>query len=295
MDSTGFHLVVKNFTNLIPEEGAVVRDIKDQYPYSQLLQLLYARAAKDLNYEDQDHALHEAAVYATDRTVLKSIMTASRKDRISQIPLFVKRVEQPVIIEARAERKYAVRHMEEEEILPPDFTDTLIKTVGIPPPAENTLTGDALREDLIQELKKLQRLKHDFEVSVDEFEKSTHPNGTTNLRVLKDPVSDPLLEEIRANKKKLNADTPKQKEQNEIIDQFIKTQPVIPKAKPTAPAQDLSEDSAMFSDNIVSETLVDILLKQGKKDKAIEVLKKLIWKFPQKKSYFAAQIENLKN
>ena len=50
----------------------------------------------------------------------------------------------------------------------------------------------------------------------------------------------------------------------------------------------------MFGDNIVSETLVEILLKQGKKDKAIEVLKKLIWKFPQKKAYFAAQIEDLK-
>jgi len=44
----------------------------------------------------------------------------------------------------------------------------------------------------------------------------------------------------------------------------------------------------------VSETLVDILIQQGKKDKAIEVLKKLIWKFPQKKTYFAAQIEELK-
>jgi hypothetical protein len=36
------------------------------------------------------------------------------------------------------------------------------------------------------------------------------------------------------------------------------------------------------------------LLSQGKKDKAVEVLRKLIWKFPQKKSYFAAQIEELK-
>jgi hypothetical protein len=39
---------------------------------------------------------------------------------------------------------------------------------------------------------------------------------------------------------------------------------------------------------------VEILLRQGKKDKAIEVLKKLIWKFPQKKAIFAAQIDELK-
>ena len=51
--------------------------------------------------------------------------------------------------------------------------------------------------------------------------------------------------------------------------------------------------SGEFGDNIVSETLVEILVKQGKKDRAIEVLKKLIWKYPQKKAYFASQIQKL--
>ncbi|MEJ0057472.1 MAG: hypothetical protein WDN75_18565 [Bacteroidota bacterium] len=159
------------------------------------------------------------------------------------------------------------------------------------------LTGDALRDDLIHELEKLQQLKHDFEVSFDEFQRSNpaRDDSKGKSKAIKDPATDPLLEEIRTTKKKLKADNPKLKEQNEIIDQFIKTQPIIPKAKPTVPQDDLSEDSGMFSDNIVSETLVEILLKQGKKDKAIEVLKKLIWKFPQKKAYFAAQIEDLKN
>jgi hypothetical protein len=49
-----------------------------------------------------------------------------------------------------------------------------------------------------------------------------------------------------------------------------------------------------FGDNIISETLVEILVKQGKKERAIEVLKKLIWKYPQKKAYFASQIEDLR-
>jgi ribosomal protein S7 len=60
------------------------------------------------------------------------------------------------------------------------------------------------------------------------------------------------------------------------------------------PASDLSDKNQHFADNVISETLVEILLKQGKKAKAIEVLKKLIWKFPQKKAYFAAQIEDLR-
>ena len=86
---------------------------------------------------------------------------------------------------------------------------------------------------------------------------------------------------------------------DEIIDQFIKSQPSISKNKLAASIaseskEDLIEKNLTYGENIVSETLVQILLKQGKKEKAMEVLKKLIWKFPQKKAYFAAQIEDLK-
>lgn len=106
-----------------------------------------------------------------------------------------------------------------------------------------------------------------------------------------------LIEEI-ANKEELTPDGEKQKQQLQIIEQFIKTQPSITqtKEKPfTPPSGDLSSiKTGEFGDNVVSETLVEILVKQGKKDKAIEVLKKLIWKFPQKKAYFAAQIEDLR-
>lgn len=111
-------------------------------------------------------------------------------------------------------------------------------------------------------------------------------------------TTDALIDEIQSTKEELAPSDEKVKHQIEVIDQFIKTQPSITNVKDklaTAPVGDLSSiKSGEFSDHIVSETLVEILLQQGKKDKAIEVLKKLIWKFPQKKAYFAAQIEELK-
>lgn len=107
-----------------------------------------------------------------------------------------------------------------------------------------------------------------------------------------------LIDEIVDTKDKIEPADEKQKEQLEIIEHFIKAQPSISNAKERPahiPGGDLSTiKTGEFGDNIVSETLVELLLKQGKKDKAVEVLKKLIWKFPQKKAYFAAQIEELK-
>lgn len=106
-----------------------------------------------------------------------------------------------------------------------------------------------------------------------------------------------LLDEIANTKAEIVPENEKQKEQIDMIDQFIKSQPSFANAKekPPQPVSDLTSiKTGEFADSIVSETLVEILIKQGKKDKAVEVLKKLIWKFPQKKAYFAAQIEELK-
>ena len=58
--------------------------------------------------------------------------------------------------------------------------------------------------------------------------------------------------------------------------------------------KDLSLPSVKFRDDIISENLACIMVKQGKHEKAIDIYKKLIWKFPQKKTYFASQIEELK-
>jgi tetratricopeptide (TPR) repeat protein len=45
---------------------------------------------------------------------------------------------------------------------------------------------------------------------------------------------------------------------------------------------------------IITETMANVLLQQGKKDKAIELLGKLILLHPEKSGYFAAKIEELK-
>jgi hypothetical protein len=108
---------------------------------------------------------------------------------------------------------------------------------------------------------------------------------------------DELIAEIQNSKVEIVPESERQKQQIEIINQFIRVQPSISNPRDRAPSAigDLTPiKSGEFGDNIVSETLVEILIKQGKKDKAIEVLKKLIWKYPQKKAYFASQIEDLK-
>jgi predicted Zn-dependent protease len=161
-------------------------------------------------------------------------------------------------------------------------------------------SGDQLREQILHDIESLQESKRVYEMTIARMEKETAQPLADKIEmpVTSEPkVVNSLIEEIKSTKKKIKPEGEKQKEQIEIIDQFIKTQPSIQRPKLTVavvPDNDLAEPSAQFGENIVSETLVEILLKQGKKEKAIEALKKLIWKFPQKKAYFAAQIEELR-
>ncbi len=295
MDARHFHDLIKNFSQLNEQELREVQSLSKAYPYSQVIHALEARVARDQHHPDEEKVLHESAVYATDRTVLKWVMTSPRGERI-----FTDTKPEP----AAEELKVGLSESADVEIIAaPHPAKEIIEpeqAAPIPTPG-NSLSGDALREDLLFELTRLQELKHNFEESIDAYQK-THPSDTPGEQHTKrrkpkaiEPAGEALLEEIKSTKKKISAESPKQKEQNEIIEQFIKEKPSLPKARPGEPAKDLSEDSSAFSDNIISETLVGILLKQGKKEKAIEVLKKLIWKFPQKKAYFAAQIEELKN
>jgi predicted Zn-dependent protease len=181
----------------------------------------------------------------------------------------------------------------------------------------------------MNDLKRLHELKHNFEMlfidnttvslPVDEKPKSDNsdvaqkiaeitkeispldtPLPAPRRRKKEQPVDHNILDEIKTSKEEIALETERQKQQIELIDQFIKAQPSISansvKEKPVSvPPTDLNSiKSGEFSDNIISETLVEILLKQGKKERAIEVLKKLIWKYPQKKAYFASRIEDLK-
>ncbi|MBX2893843.1 MAG: hypothetical protein KF763_00260 [Cyclobacteriaceae bacterium] len=288
MEKERFHQLLTNYTALTAEEAEVVLSLQRNFPYSQVLHGLAARATQDNNLNNKEHHLHLSAIYSTDRAVLKSIMTALQQPRVTTVITQPEKVAVDTLVTV-----VEIPAVEIPEVVSVNETSIDLKELNIPV----NLSGDALNEELMHDIEILRQRKAQFEKMVSYMEKGIPVSAELKSKKTKpaDP-DDGLLNEIKSQKKKIKPESEKQKEQIEIIDQFIKTQPSLPKAivKEGQPKNDLSEPSATYGDNIVSETLVEILLKQGKKDKAVEVLKKLIWKFPQKKAYFAARIEELK-
>ena len=80
----------------------------------------------------------------------------------------------------------------------------------------------------------------------------------------------------------------------DIIDNFIKNSPKISIDKKYIPTSEFKIDTNI-KDDLITETLAKIYISQEKYNKAIKAYKILSLKYPKKSSYFADQIEKIKN
>jgi hypothetical protein len=105
------------------------------------------------------------------------------------------------------------------------------------------------------------------------------------------------LEYLREQKNKKQK--PDKKREKSIISRFIQKDPIISPLSYKPPAQDEDDDAGETpinqpKPNFVSDTFAKLLEKQGKIEKAIDVYEELILKNPEKNSYFATRIQELK-
>jgi len=297
VETPEFLKVLQHFPATSFQQAEALLTLKENFPFSQVLHSLSARVSKDHEISNSKSMLQLAAVYSADRAVLKEVMeTSTRLNGVSKagtrsdVLIPVTQDLANTVLEDLA-KLHKLR--ENFELLfidgPISAAQPLVEGAGTmsSPESEATLASKSKKERIIE-------LAKTFTTPIQDTVLEVEP-GFKSRRRKKDAM-DNFIDQIAVSKEELSPESEKHKEQIELIDHFIKIQPSISGAKDK---QSQNNDLATiktgeFGDHIVSETLVEILLKQGKKEKAVEVLKKLIWKFPQKKAYFAAQIEELR-
>jgi tetratricopeptide (TPR) repeat protein len=87
---------------------------------------------------------------------------------------------------------------------------------------------------------------------------------------------------------------PEKQKKNELIDKFIEASPKIPPIKKEAEPKVFLEPSSENNSYLMTETLARVYLEQNKYDKAIQAYEILILKYPEKSSFFANRISDIK-
>ena len=105
----------------------------------------------------------------------------------------------------------------------------------------------------------------------------------------------PIVRENTVPKEEITTtiDTEKQKKLA-LIDKFIEANPKIPPIKKEAESIFKFEPSSENSPYLMTETLARVYLEQHKYDKAIQAYEILILKYPEKSSFFANRISDIK-
>ena len=134
-------------------------------------------------------------------------------------------------------------------------------------------------------------------------EESSYPVSNSLAHLLKQfsrstttTTTSPSAEQTRAEV--LSTDKKERiKKQQELIDKIISNLPKAPKVSTSSSfysAENKAKESLLETEDLVTETLAQIYAAQGNIHKAIRAYEILSLKFPQKNTYFAAKIEELK-
>lgn len=286
-----------------------VKILTDKYPYSQPLRALLAKSSKKADPRNFNKRVSTAAIYAVDRSALKAYIENADQQAKTRIK---SKASAPVLKPKVTTQKAASINKPLVQKRAPQKTvkaPSSPKPVASKPSVKPVTDAEALRTEVLHNLQEL--IKHKEEVAVLFAEEKKTPDKTTNAKATKSKsaVTAKKTETKTTTTKKSQAKktTPKpkaaqkkspkieSKDSSELINEFIKTSPSIVRNKKIIGEQvDLSTQSVVFNDDLVSENLAEIFARQGKTKKAIEIYRKLIWKFPQKKAFFASRIDEIK-
>lgn len=280
MDKGTFEKILKTPSEISSEEAILLEELIQEFPYCQMAHLLIANESYQKKSMHYPKKLRKASTYVLDRTVLHSLLNPKEKN-------------------------FDIIQVKEEFIKKENFEG-------------NISPLNLANKENIELLSELEANIRDLKIKKEEFSppqkhiKEQHLLRITHVYKPKDILIDPkpesrLGEEIIDGKDNLDLlikyfqfqNIVELNDQGKIIDLFINTQPKISQRTSLGFIEpeniDLSIPSSELKLELITENFALILTKQNKIDKAIEVYKKLLLKYPDKSAYFAAKLNELES
>jgi len=290
-----------------PNDGSKIplQDIVHTFPYFQVAQVLYAKQMYDDNDTEVASRVKLASAYAPNRKAMY-LLFRKQAERIKE-----KEVKVPAIVEKTTEREQynyiyqtAEKPLIKEEVQPISFEVSLpeeeTKAKLEKAPEISPISETFLEKEILSNIAAIEteRLVETMPI-IEESEKNIEP--PVEIKISSDITAMHSFEEwlkILPEVKQGNIETPKpgnSLKTSDIIDRFLSNTPRIskPKAEFFSPTK-AAKLSVTDDDSLVSETLAKIYLTQGNFNKALKAYESLLLQNPEKSTYFAARIQEIR-
>nr|WP_315196014.1 tetratricopeptide repeat protein [uncultured Flavobacterium sp.] len=313
MNISSYNYLLNQPEEIDETQTVALEKVLDEFPFFQSARALRLKGLYNQNSYKYNFALKIVAAHTTDRSVLFDFITSESFTAI-QKKTYEKKIEELLNINVVDSQIIEKEEIEIIKTTPLEHSIlTSIKEANANTAQNNSLFIDKLEIDKNTEQSILDSIKEAtpparIEEETTETEKKleigkpidfskseTHsfhqwlqisriqpiirenPKEETSMAIEPDPI-------IEENKKK----------KAELIDKFIETSPKIPPIKPGivfTPNLDLNKEDNSY---LMTETLAKVYLEQKKYQKAIQAYEILILKYPEKSSFFADRIKDIR-
>ncbi|MBG6110350.1 tetratricopeptide (TPR) repeat protein [Flavobacterium sp. CG_9.10] len=274
---------VTDYTYLINKPNAVnekqtvaLEKVLDEFPYFQSARALQLKGLYNQNSFRYNFALKVTAAHTTDRAVLFDFITSDTFTAIQKEFYDKKTLE---LLDINVIDSEIIVHEEKLEHKTNTSERSILTSIREALPLEYDDTNKTAEEKLA--------IGQPLDFSVNEqhsFQEWLQLSRTLPINRESENKISPKTLPIDENKKK----------KAELIDKFIETSPKISPVKHGVPSTvtfDLNKDDNSY---LMTETLARVYLEQKKYLKAIQAYQILILKYPEKSSFFADRIADIK-
>ncbi len=270
MNTNDYINLLNNSKAINDKQTLVLETIVNEFPFYQSARALYLKGLYNQDSFRYNYELKKTAAHTTDRSVLFDFIT-SDNFKIFQQEVYDKyQAEiQSIIV---SDFEYVEEQNRPVNINSISKTTTSTETYFVSEQQENNKEVEAALEIG----KPLQ------------FEKNETHSFSEWLQLAK--IAPIVRDEAE---KQINVSSELEKK-FDLIEKFIELNPRIPQAKDTTSIPINIAKSNETPSSIMTETLAQIYLEQKKYSKAIQAYEILILKYPEKSSFFADRIKNIK-
>nr|WP_294936787.1 tetratricopeptide repeat protein [uncultured Flavobacterium sp.] len=259
-----------------------------EFPYFQAVRALHLKGLYNQNSFRYNQELKKTAAYTTDRSVLFEFITSEDFTSIQKVFL----EEKEAAINDIIVNQYKIVVSDKIEISPKTNTleQSILSSIQIAEP--EPITEEILREVAEaqeQEEEQQEALEAKLEIGKPlDFSKEEKHSFQEWLQLAK---ITPIDREKESQETEIDEE---KKKKTELIDKFIETNPKIISVK-NAPVNPINiEKSTQDNSYLMTETLAKVYLEQKKYQKAIQAYEILILKYPEKSSFFADRISDIR-